>query len=94
MEPLRDNPLYVALTRPAMVMGITIDYLSTIIIATLCLFIMISNSYALMLYPLLHLFGLIACQLDHNIFNLLIKKIKIGRIKNKSLYGVNCYAPF
>ena len=93
-EELRINPIFVGLTRPAMMMGITLDYLSVCFMIAVSAFIAANSIKYLLLYVPLHIFGWIACKVDHNIFRLLAKKMEFINVPNKKIWGCQSYEPF
>lgn len=93
-EPLDISPLFVGLTRPPMMLGVTMDYLGISIMISLCGFILFSSPLYLMLYIPLHVMGVIGCAIDHNIFRLLFKKLDCLNVPNKNIWGCQTYEPF
>lgn len=94
IEDLNINPLFVVLTRPPMLLGITMDYLGISVMVALCGYILFSSPVYLLIYIPLHIFGVIACAIDHNIFRLLIKKLECLNVPNKGIWGCQSYEPY
>ena len=94
IEDLNINPLFVVLTRSPMLLGVTMDYLGISIMLALCGFILFSSPVYLLIYIPLHVFGVIACAIDHNIFRLLIKKLECLNVLNKGIWGCQSYEPY
>ena len=88
------SPLFVALTKPAMIMGVTLDYFGICAMIALCGFIVTSSALYLLLYIPLHILGVIGCMIDHNIFRLVMKKSECLPVENKSIWGCQSYEPF
>jgi type IV secretion system protein VirB3 len=88
------SPVFVGLTRPPMLLGVTMDYLGITIMIALCGFILLSNPLYLLIDIPLHVMGVIACAIDHNIFRLLFKKLDCLNVPNKRIWGCQSYAPY
>ncbi len=88
------SPLFVGLTRPAMLLGVTLDYLGIAIMLVLCGFILFSSPVCLLFYLPLHVFGVIALAIDHNIFKLLLKRMQCLNVPNKKHWGCQSYEPY
>ncbi len=93
-EQLIISTVFVGLTRPVMMFGVTMDYLGISIMITLCGFILFSSFAYLLIYIPLHLIGVIACAVDHNIFRLLVKKLDCLSVPNKKIWGCQSYEPY
>lgn len=93
-EPLEISLLFVGLTRPAMMFGVTMDYLGISIMLALCGFILFSSPLYLLIYLPLHVVGVIACAIDHNIFRLIFKKLECLNVPNKRIWGCQSYEPY
>ena len=88
------NPLFNALTRPAMVGGVTFEYHMLNLMASMCAFIGISPLYGLFFIPL-HVFGWVVCQYDTHFFMLCAKRFsKLPPMRNTSIWRVRAYEPF
>ncbi|MDF1796451.1 MAG: VirB3 family type IV secretion system protein [Coxiellaceae bacterium] len=92
--PLTISPLFVGLTRPAMIGGVSMEYLGVSAMVCLCGYILFFSPLFLVLYIPLHLFGVILSAIDHHIFRLLIKKTECPPVRNKSLWRCQCYEPY
>jgi len=93
-ELLLVNPLFVGLTRPPMMFGVTMDYLGISVMVSLCGFILFSSPLYLLIYLPLHVVGVIACLIDHNIFRLMFKKLNCLNVPNKRIWGCQSYEPY
>ena len=94
IDVLLVSDLFVALTRPPMIMGVTADYLAVSGMISLCGFILFSSLICLLVYLPLHLIGFFACLYDCNIFRLISKRSMCLNVANKSIWGCQCYEPF
>ena len=93
-EILAINPLFVGLTRPPMMFGVTMEYLGISIMIALCGFILFSSPLYLLTYIPLHIVGVIACAVDHSIFKLLFKKLECLNVPNKRIWDCQSYEPY
>ncbi len=93
MENIRINIVFQALTRPPMMLGVTVDYFMIMLIALLILFMQFSQPAVLLLWLPLHMVGWVLCKIDPFIFNVLFKKIDFIATPNKKLWGCKSYAP-
>lgn len=90
---LHINPLFSALTRPAMIAGVTFEYHIINLIISMCIFIGLSPLYGLIFIPL-HLFGWVVCRYEVHFFTLYMKKLKLPAMRNLSIWRVRAYEPF
>ncbi len=93
-EMLDINVVFVGLTRPPMLFGVTMDYLAISAMITLCGFIITFSPIYLFLYVPLHVVGAIACAIDPNIFRVLVKKLGCLNVPNKRIWGCQSYEPY
>lgn len=93
-EKLIISTVFVGLTRPPMIMGVTLDYLSVVMMVILSVTILANNPLCLFLYLPLHVVGWILCKLDPNIFQILFKKADCNHVPNKKIWGCHSYEPF
>ena len=87
------SPVFLGLTRPSMVGGVTVEYWSLIVMCTISVFILSGTLAYLTLYVPLHLIGCLACRYDPHIFRLLRTAWECPPVRNKSLWGVQSYDP-
>ena len=80
-----------ALSRPLMVLGVTLEYLLLTGMAMLILFILSSSVRWLILYLPLHVLGWLACQYDPCVFMILIKQCDFCYSPNQFLWGCHSY---
>ncbi len=90
---LNINPLFNALTRPAMIAGVTFEYHIINLIISMCSFIGLSPLYGFIFIPA-HLFGWAVCKYDLYFFAICMKKLKLPAMRNFSIWGVRAYEPF
>lgn len=93
MDDLMISPIFAGLTRPPMIMGVTVDYLSICFMMTVSAFILSNSFRYLLIYIPLHCLGWLACKVDHHIFRLLSRRLECQNVPNKRLWGCQSYEP-
>lgn len=88
------NPVFGALTRPAMSGGVTLEYHLLNLIFSMGAFIGLSPLYGLVFIPI-HAFGWMVCRYDPHFFTLCAKRFfKLPPMPNKTIWKVRAYEPF
>ena len=93
MNELQINPVFNALTRPAMTAGVTFEYHMLNLMVSMCVFIGVSPLYGLVFVPL-HLFGWAVCRYDSHFFSILFKRFLLPQVPNAAIWRVRAYEPF
>ncbi|CZJ03956.1 type IV secretion system protein VirB3 [Legionella pneumophila] len=93
MSDLEISPTFNALTRPAMIAGVTFEYHMVNLILSMCVFIGLSPLYGLIFIPL-HVFGWLVCRYDTHFFTIFAKRFLLPEAPNTSLWRVRAYEPF
>ena len=94
MDGLERDTLFVALTRPQMLLGVNYVYVVANAILTTELFLIFKSPWVLLVAVALHLVGWIACLRDPHIFNLwLVKMRRCPRVRNHRIWRCNSYRP-
>lgn len=93
MNTLKSSPLFNALTRPAMTLGVTFEYHILNLTVSMCAFIGLSLLYGLIFIPL-HVFGWLVCRYDIHFFTICAKCYLLPHAPNKTLWKVRAYEPF
>ena len=88
------HPIFTGLTRPPMLFGITTDYLFICFVMAYGSFMFTANPFFLTTYLPLHLFGWIACRIDHNFFRVLMTLMTCPNVRNKKVWRSQSYEPF
>lgn len=94
MEAIQVNPVFLALMRPPMFMGVVIDYFLLVLMSVLIAF-MVTKAFSvfLLLFPL-HLAGWVICKIDPCFFNVFFKSLDFKTSSLKQVLGVQSYAPW
>lgn len=91
---ITSNPLFGALTRPAMWAGVTFEYHGFNLMVSVCAFIACNNLlYGLIFLPL-HAFAWMVCRYDTHFFSVAFMRFKMPNTPNKSIWGVRAYEPY
>jgi type IV secretion system protein VirB3 len=93
-DALDTAPVFLALTKPPMMMGVVYDYFLISVLIVMCGFILSGNFLSLVLFLPLHLLGLILTALDPHIFNILSVRATLGSGKNARFWGCESYEPY
>ncbi len=88
------NPVFGALTRPAMTAGVTFEYHMLNLVISMCAFVGLGNVlYGFIFFPL-HAFGWMVCRFDGHFFTVAYKRlILLPSMPNKTYWGVSSYEP-
>ncbi|MFO2552180.1 VirB3 family type IV secretion system protein [Legionella pneumophila serogroup 1] len=93
MSDLEISPIFNALTRPAMIAGVTFEYHMLNLIVSMSVFIGFSPLYGLIFIPL-HVFGWLVCRYDTHFFTICAKRYLLPEAPNTSLWRVRAYEAF
>jgi len=93
-DQLDISPIFKALSRPAMIMGVDYDYFFISGLIVMLVFIYSTNLLAFTLFFPLHLVGWILCRIDPHIFKLISTRAAVGIVKNKGLWKCQSYEAF
>jgi type IV secretion system protein VirB3 len=94
MDGLDRDTLFVALTRPQMLLGVNYSYAIANAILTTELFLIFKSPWVLLVAVVLHGIGWVACLRDPHIFNLwLVKLRRCPRVRNHRIWHCNSYRP-
>lgn len=93
-EPLAEDTLFLACTRPAMILGVPMEAMGINIILTAIAFLAGHSPLTLLIAPALHLVFQAVCKTDHNAFRLLWLYVETkGRSRNGALWGGSSATP-
>jgi type IV secretion system protein VirB3 len=93
-EHLAEDTLFLACTRPAMILGVPMEAMGINIIVTAIIFLAGHSLLYLLMAPALHLVFQAICKSDHNAFRLLWLYVETkGRARNTALWGGSSTTP-
>lgn len=93
-ERLIEAPLFLACTRPAMVLGVPMQAMGVNVIVSGLVFLIGGSLLYLLVAPALHLVFRGICHADHNAFRLLFVYVDTkGRCRNGALWGGSSVSP-
>lgn len=93
-ENLTSDPLFLGITRPPMVAGVTFSFFIINLISTVIGFLALNSFYAFLFGLPIHVIGYLFCLKDPRFFDLyFIKLTKTVSIRNKSFWRSNSYLP-
>jgi len=94
MDTLDRDILFVGLTRPQMLFGVTYGFLVANAIVTTELFLLFKSPWILLVSLAVHAVGWIACFRDPRFFELWVVKIqRCPRVANRRIWHCNSYRP-
>ena len=92
MQGLDRDVLFVALTRPQMLLGVSFTYLIVNGIVTTELFLLFKSIWVLAVAMVVHLIGWLGSIRDPRFFDLwLVKVQRCPRVRNFRIWGCNSY---
>jgi len=93
-ERLAEDTLFLACTRPAMVLGVPMEAMGINIIVTAIAFLAGHSMLYLLIAPAVHVVFQAICRSDHNAFRLLWLYVETkGRSRNSQLWGGSSTTP-
>lgn len=89
---LKSDPLFVGLTRPTMIFGVSVQYAMLNMMISVAIFIQTSGFRIVFVAGIIHLIGYLLCFKEPRFMELYLKKgAKCNLCVNKSFYGANSY---
>ena len=89
---LTPDPLFIGLTRPTMIFGVSITYALLNMVISTMYFINTTNFYVVPLAVIIHMIGYIMCFKEPLFMELYLKKLAYcNKCYNKGYYGANSY---
>lgn len=93
-DRLIEDPLFLACTRPAMVLGVPMEAMGINLIVSGVVFLVGGSLLYLLVAPALHLVFRAICRADHNAFRLLLVYVDTkGRCRNVAFWGGSSVSP-
>jgi type IV secretion system protein VirB3 len=93
-DRLTEDTLFLACTRPAMVLGVPMEAMGLIMVVSAVAFLAGDSLLYLLVAPALWLTCRAICRTDHNAFRILLMFIQTkGRARNQALWGGSSPSP-
>ena len=93
-DPVVEDVLFLACTRPAMVMGVPMEAMGVNVIVSACAFLAAHSLVYLLVAPALHLVFRGVCRTDPNAFRVLFLFVQTkGRARTAASWGGSSCAP-
>ncbi|PZN97521.1 MAG: type IV secretion system protein VirB3 [Alphaproteobacteria bacterium] len=93
-DRLIEDPLFLACTRPAMVLGVPMEAMGINLIVSGVVFLVGGSLLYLLVAPAVHLVFRAICRADHNAFRLLLVYVDTkGRCRNAAVWGGSSVSP-
>lgn len=94
LNTLDENTLFLALTRPAMKLGVTMDAFFINVIIAFCIFVMAKNPFWGAVWVPLHVVCAVLCRMDIHWFTIFLARNKLVKSGNQGLWKGVSYEPF
>ena len=89
---LASDPLFVGLTRPTMIFGVSIQYAMLNLMISITFFIQVTSIKIIFVAAIMHLVGYLLCFKEPLFMELYLNYgAKCNKCPNKSFYGANSY---
>lgn len=86
------DPLFIAMTRPPMIMGVTFLFMGLNIFAVAFVFVITKNLLHLLFMVPIHLVGYLICLKDPQLLDVIVKKAqKTSGVTNRKFWSGNSY---
>lgn len=94
MDPVDQDTLFVALTRPQMFAGVTYSYFVVNAVLATELFLIFRSIWVLLVALVVHLAGVVLCVREPRFFDLWLTKVRrCPRVRNHAIWRCNSYRP-
>lgn len=94
MSQLASDPVFIALTRPQMIAGVTYGYAVFNLIVTVEVFLITKSFWTLPVALIIHAIGYLGCLGEPRFFDLWLTKVsRCPRVRNYRVWRTNCYQP-
>ena len=93
-ENVEMDPLFLGMTRPPMVMGVTYTFFVINGMVTTITFLALNNLFAFLVGIPVHIIGYLLCLKDPRIFDIWrVRLLKTPVTRNRSFWRTNSYSP-
>lgn len=94
MARLVSDPIFVALTQPQMIGGVTYSWAVLNLIVTVEAFLITKSFWSLLIAPIIHAIGYLGCLKEPRFFDLWITRAsRCPRVRNFGFWRANAYRP-
>lgn len=94
MARLVSDPIFVALTQPQMIGGVTYSWAVFNLIVTVEAFLITKSFWSLLIAPVIHAIGYLGCLKEPRFFDLWITRAsRCPRVRNFGFWRANAYRP-
>jgi len=94
VSQLASDPVFIALTRPQMIAGVTYGYAVFNLIVTVEVFLITKSFWTLPVALIIHAIGYLGCLGEPRFFDLWLTKVsRCPRVRNYRVWRTNCYQP-
>lgn len=91
---VNSDPLFVGLTRPSMIFGVSIQYAMLNLMISVTIFIQKASIYIIVIAAIVHLIGYLLCFKEPRFMEIYLNyAAKCNQCSNKSYHGANSYTP-
>ncbi len=91
---LRQEAIFLALTRPQMFAGVTYGFFVMNMIVACELFLLFKSLWVILIAAFLHVVGLLMCLREPRFFDLWIARVRLcPRVRNHAVWRCNSYRP-
>lgn len=89
---MQTDPLFVGLTRPSMIFGVSMNFMGLNMILCMMYFLQSGQMKSLFAGVFIHMIGYVICFKDPRIIEIYLNKLqKCNQCPNKGFYGANSY---
>lgn len=90
----RRETVFLALTRPQMFGGVTLNWFVVNMVVSADLFLIFKSFWVIPIALLIHLVGVLGCLREPRFFDLWLARVRnCPRVKNYRMWGCNSYRP-
>ena len=91
---MRTDPLFLGMTRPPLVWGVSFSAFVLNVVASTMVFLALSDLRGFLVFPLVHVLAYLLCLRDPRIFDLLAVRVsRTPPVPNARFWGAKSYAP-
>lgn len=91
MNDYERDPILIGLTRPPLIRGVGLNWMFLNVIGTMICFALSGSFFAVLLFPVFHLVGVLIYAKDPATLSIIFKRLKVGWTPNNKYWGGNSY---